>query len=97
MGSKSKKPDKLARLAVRNPVAANPLLGKGGEHKNMAAERKRSRARARRALQQMRKQLRQSDRGEGGWQSGLNRVSALLQTVLPAAFINTSTCVTFAE
>ena len=89
MGSKRKKPDKLARSVVRNPVAANPLLGKGGEHKNARAERKQSRAKARRAMQVMRKQLERSD---GGWQNGLSKASTLLRTVVPAAFTGTVAC-----
>lgn len=92
MGSKRKKPDKLARSVVRNPVAANPLLGKGGEHKNARAERKQSRAKARRAMQVMRKQLERSDGGEGGWQNGLSKASTLLRTVVPAAFTGTVAC-----
>ncbi len=85
MGSNRKKPDKLARSVIRNPVAGNPLLGKGGEHKTARGDNKQSRAKSRRALRSMRKQLRQDD---GGWQSSLNSaLTLLLQTVLPATAV----------
>ena len=84
MGSKTRKPDKIPKSGVvsrRNPVATNPLLGKGGQHKDVHARHKQQRAAARRKIKQMIK-----GRGEDSWHKGSSLITKQLELLCQLPF-----------
>lgn len=84
MGYKKRKPDKMLKSGVisrRNPVAANPLMRKGGQHKDVQARRKQQRAAARRKIKQLIK-----SRGEGSWQMGSSVINQQLELLCQLPF-----------
>lgn len=90
MKSKSAKTAGKQPQILRNSIAANPLLGKGGSHKNGRSHDKLARSKSRRKMQKLRREW-SGEVGSGStarkdnWQSVFSRAFVLLFVMLNAA------------